>query len=464
LKPTPQLLTWIPPFVVGLSAAVAGELAVGLLLYSSPGFLPALTLILAVLLGSLALGLWTAPPVTSEAYGESLRRRWLLALVAYAGGSAVSGAWSVQRGLAGDALSRGVGLALLAALPLYACGALLGAMPSRRWPWTRIVPVGACAMAGAALGAMLAGYVLVSFLLPVSIYAFCLVLLSGGALVHGIVLTGAGERRTLMAVLSPFGRVRVEEWSWGKKARAVRVVLENERVRGAEDADGWPARRWESAALDLASRTISTSEPQSVLVLGGGIFTLARQLLGRHENVRVDVAERNPAILLAGAEHFGVPAEHPRLRIVKRGPVTSLELCPGPYVVTLVDGAGLPSIDPVPLPGRSWLAELRDRSTERGIVMVGGIDRGPAHGLPLERLMSEGGSLFPTLAVYGARSEPGPISRPPIMDDPSVRPGELLLVFSPDAGADFPADLKGLALESVQRTAVSEPVDIGSLR
>jgi hypothetical protein len=54
--------------------------------------------------------------------------------------------------------------------------------------------------------------------------------------------------------------------------------------------------------------------------------------------------------------------------------------------------------------------------------------------------------------------------RPAVLDDPPAKPGELLLVFSPDALADFPAELKGLALESVQHTAVSEPVDIGSLR
>jgi hypothetical protein len=256
VKASSPLVTWIPPFVVGLSAAVAGELAVGLLLYSTPGFLRALTLILAVLLGSLALGLWTSLQPSEERYTESLRRRWLLTLIAFAGGSAVSGAWSLQRGLAGDMLSRGVGLALLAALPLYACGTLLGAMPSRRWPWARRIPVGASATAGAALGTILAGYVLISWLLPVSIYAFCLVLLSGGALAHGLILTAAGERRVLLAVPSPFGRVRIEEWTWGRKVPPVRVMLENERVRGAEDVDGKPARRWEVAALDLASRTL----------------------------------------------------------------------------------------------------------------------------------------------------------------------------------------------------------------
>jgi hypothetical protein len=489
VKTASPLLTWIPPFLVGLSAAVAGELAVGLLLYSTPGFLRALTLILAVLLGSLALGLWTSLPPTEERYTESLRRRWLLTLISFAGGSAVSGAWSLQRGLAGDVISRGVGLALLAALPLYACGTLLGAMPSRRWPWARRIPVGAAATAGAAIGTVLAGYVLISWLLPVSIYAFCLVLLSAGALVHGLILTAAGERRVLLTVPSPYGRVRIEEWTWGKKVRPVRVLLENERVRGAEDAEGWPARRWEEAALDLASRSLSALRPSRngsgaasesappaiwpprseampitdgassarVLVLGGGMFTLARQVLGRHQEVAVDVTERNPAIVAVGAEHLAMTNEHPRLRIVTRDPTASLEPLTGPYQVTLVDGTGLPFGDPVPLPGPSWLEELRDRTAEGGIVMLGGIERGRAAGLPLEQLLADGRTLFPSVALYTARSEPGPVTRPAPGSEKNARPGELLLVFSPDPAADFPADLERLSLESVQRSSQGTP-------
>jgi hypothetical protein len=536
VKSASSLVTWIPPFVVGLSAAVAGELAVGLLLYATPGFLRALTLILAVLLGSLALGLWTSLPPSEERYTESLRRRWLLTLISYAGGSAVSGAWSLQRGLSEDMLSRGAGLALLAALPLYASGALLGAMPSRRWPWARRIPVGASATAGACVGTVLAGYVLISWLLPVSIYAFCLVLLSAGALIHGLILTAAGERRVLLTVPSPYGRVRVEEWTWGKRVRPVRVLLENERVRGAEDAEGWPARRWEEAALDLATRSLTNvggasmngsgppaaegsvsaaaddsagasaeasagdgagaaptmplepsapcvpdessgsteaatsdesstpseapssppahgSAPARVLVLGGGMFTLARQVLDRHDYVTVDATERNPAIVAVGAEHLALPS-NPRLRIVDTDPLASLEPLSGPYRVTLVDGTGLPFGAPVPLPGQSWLKGLRALTADEGIVMLGGIERVAATGLPLEQLLADGGTLFPAVALYTARTEPGPVTRPAVGEAPA-RQGELLLVFSPDPGADFPADVRGLTLESVQRTVAA---------
>jgi hypothetical protein len=71
-------------------------------------------------------------------------------------------------------------------------------------------------------------------------------------------------------------------------------------------------------------------------------------------------------------------------------------------------------------------------------------------------LLSDGGSLFPSVALYSARTEPGPVTRP-TAGEAAARHGEVLLVFSPDAAADFPGDLGGLALESVQRTGTAEP-------
>jgi len=240
---TPEPPSWTPAFIVGIAAAVAGELSVGLLLYVTPGFLPVLTLILTVLLGSLALGLWTAPKSSDQRLIESIRRRWMLALLAFAGGAAGSGAWTVQGGLAEAGVSRGVGLALLAAFPLYAGGALLGAMARPIRPGAPAAPIGVAAVAGAALGTILTGNVLVGMLVPVSIYAFCLVLLSGGALLHGRILAAEGERHRIAAMPSAFGEVRVEEWSWGRERPAERVLLENGRIVGAEDLERRPVRR-----------------------------------------------------------------------------------------------------------------------------------------------------------------------------------------------------------------------------
>jgi hypothetical protein len=187
---------------------------------------------------------------------ERLRRRWMLVMFSFAGGSAVSGVWSVQGGLAASATTQGLGLGLLAALPLYSCGALLGGMSAPRLSHVR-GPVGSAAAAGAALGTILAGYVLAALLLPLSIYAFCLVLLSGAAVVHGWVISAEGERKVLFRAASPYGNVAVEEWSWGK-GRREKVLTENGRVRGVEDAQGQPLRRWEKAALEVLGSLASS--------------------------------------------------------------------------------------------------------------------------------------------------------------------------------------------------------------
>lgn len=176
----------VPPFLVGSAAAVAGEVAAGLLLYSGAGFLQALTLVLATLLGALALGLWSAPTPPPEAPVEAARRRWLLTLVAFAVAGVTSGAWSLLGGLTSGAVARGLGLALLAALPLYAAGGLLGTMAALRPHGIR--GPGAAAAAGAAVGAVFTGFLLVRTVAPLAMYVYCLLALSAGALLHGGVL------------------------------------------------------------------------------------------------------------------------------------------------------------------------------------------------------------------------------------------------------------------------------------
>ena len=459
-------LNWIPPFAVGLSAAIAAEVAVGLLLYVTPGFLRALTLILAVLLSSLALGLWTAPH-SDEALTERLRRRWLLVLFAFAGGSAVAGVWSVRGGLSESSTMQGIGLALLAALPLYSCGALLGGMSAPRLSHVR-GPVGSSAAAGAALGTVLAGYVLAAVLHPVSIYAFCLVLLSGAAIVHGAVIAAEGERKRLGSVPSAYGQVRVEEWSWGKNRRE-KVLIENGRVRGLEVANGEPGRKWEKAALEILAGIAapvprvpampdSGETPPAVLILGGGALTLARLLEARGE-VGVEVVERNPVVLDAARTHFAAPENGPRLIVRVEDPRSAVEGCPGRYVAIVVDSSALAPQDPLAFADASELDALRRCMTAEGLLLVGGIERDAAHGVPLDRLLSEAKRVFPTAALFVAeRSKRAPV----VSHAPSA---ELMLALSPDPDAVFPSLAGGLELEAVSRRQdpAPQPADVGEL-
>lgn len=170
---------WVPPFLLGLAIAVVVESGLGLLLFVSPGLLAALTVILAVAFGSLGLGLAVRP--SGPAVPGRVRWRWLLAVGALMIAGMTSLGWSFQGGPPATGLTRGLHLAGLIALPLYALGASLA---------TVIDPDDAPRSgAAAALGGMAGVIVLAALLLPrfepVSGYLFCILCVSTAALVRG---------------------------------------------------------------------------------------------------------------------------------------------------------------------------------------------------------------------------------------------------------------------------------------
>ncbi len=176
----------VPPAVVGVVALGAAELSLSLLLYARPGFLRALTVLLAVQLASLAVGLATAPARNQD--GEwttdaalALRWRWLLAVVALGVSSVAAGGWSLLGGLEGSSAQRGVAVAALASLPLLTLGGVLGGL-SARSPQVR---VGAWAAAGGAVGATALGAGLLTRLLPASMLLGSTILISVAALIDG---------------------------------------------------------------------------------------------------------------------------------------------------------------------------------------------------------------------------------------------------------------------------------------
>ena len=54
-------LEWVPPLLVGASAAIAAEVALSLLLYGGPGLVRSLTTVLGVEGFAFAAGLWSSP-------------------------------------------------------------------------------------------------------------------------------------------------------------------------------------------------------------------------------------------------------------------------------------------------------------------------------------------------------------------------------------------------------------------
>jgi hypothetical protein len=173
-------LVWVPPFIAGAVAATAAELAAGLLLYSALGFLRALTVVLAVEMGAFGLGLWSAAG-TRAGSEEQARRAWLFCLVAYSAAAALTAAWRLLGDLGANALTQGLGLALLGGLPMFAVAALLGSLGSGASGRS----VGSSAAMGASAGLLVTGFLLVPALEPSSILLVCVIALSGGALLHG---------------------------------------------------------------------------------------------------------------------------------------------------------------------------------------------------------------------------------------------------------------------------------------
>jgi hypothetical protein len=159
---------WSPPFFLGLGCAVAAEMAHGLLLYSTEGFLEALTIVLAVQFGAFGIGVATRP--ASDA--RSRTWRWLIG----AGGLAVAGVaafvWSIANGVAEVPGARGTTLVVFGALPMYGFGLVFGGLRThlrgddgRMWPG-RHRAAAAPAFTGAALGVVLVGVLLLPRLTP----------------------------------------------------------------------------------------------------------------------------------------------------------------------------------------------------------------------------------------------------------------------------------------------------------
>ncbi len=181
-------LGWAPAFVAGFAAGASGTVAVALLLYSGEGLLRSLTLIVAIELGAFGLGLGMSgrPREWSHAV-ESLRRRWLSALVAFLAAAGYALAWVLFTGFGASPMTQALGLALLAGFPLYACGRLLRAISTVRM-MAGPTGDGALGALGAAAGVLVTGLGALSGIGVPSFVFFLLVILSGAALLQGWVL------------------------------------------------------------------------------------------------------------------------------------------------------------------------------------------------------------------------------------------------------------------------------------
>lgn len=357
-------LEWLPPLLVGASAAVVAEVAMSMLLYGGVGFVRSLTTVLAVEGLAFAGGLWSSPTITSDLV-DRLRRRWLLCLVAFVGAVLFGTAWTVFPVLGEGRWGQGGGLAFLAGVPLYAAGSVLGGMSvlASSDPGERLAAPGAAAAAGAALGFVLTGFFLPRVPVPASLLVACLVMLSLGGMIYGAVLAARTEIRPLASRPGRGPEVRVEERRIPAEGVAVRELHEGAFLRRSMSLGDEATVPWDvSAARALMPRAEGDegSGPWRVLLVGGGASSVPRTVLREHPKGSVEVFERTPAVVELGREHFDTEltvgdGERSSVRVGSLD--DALIGCDGSYDLIMVDSAALAPIGGIT--GLSTMARRR---------------------------------------------------------------------------------------------------------
>jgi len=382
--------------------AGAAEMSAGLLLYSEEGFLPALTLILTVETGALALGLWSGSVSGHPEAVESLRRRWLFALVTFAIAAAFSTGLTFLGQIFTGGIGQGLGLAFLGGLPLFALGCLLGGMTGSTE--SSVGRVGLPAVVGVAVGFLLTGGFLLPNMAPYTLYLLCLTALSGGALLHGWVLDARISTQVVEDEWTPRGLVRVEDRVRAGGGEGVRVILEGGRLRGAETTEGSSGRAWENGVL--AALEGEAGDPSPVLYLGGGSGTLARDLLGAFPGLQLLVVEGTEALVSLARKHFQPVERWGEVQVRVGEPWRVLNELEGPFALVLLDSGFLPSLGPLPDIGEDRWAALASLAGSQGRVVLGGLSSRERMGeAPLEGLLGSAAPHFARVVHYEGEEE-----------------------------------------------------------
>ena len=366
-------LEWLPPVLVGASVAVAAEVALSVLLYGGTGFVRSLTTILAVQGIAFGGGLWSAP-IADEDLIDRLRRRWIFCLFAFLGAAAFGAAWTLVPSLGEGRAGQGLGLAILAGLPLCAAGAVLGGMSvvASTDPGGRLAGPGPASAVGAALGFVLTGFLLPRAPMPSSLLVGCLVLLSLGGMVYGGVLAYRTEIRLLARRPVWGGEVVVEDRRISADEVAVRELREGPYVRRTQMLDAgrelpWDVAAWRSVMPDF-------ERPFRVLMLGAGASPAAHAILREHPLASVHVLERSAAVVELGREYFATDlrvGDEGRLRVEVGNLDDLVAGLDAPYDLVLVDTNALRPLGGVMGLSMATLDRLRAVTRPSGEVRIG---------------------------------------------------------------------------------------------
>jgi len=374
-------LEWLPPLLVGASAAVAAEVAMGVLLYGGAGFVRSLTMILTIEGFAFAAGLWSAPDENGDLI-ERLRRRWLLCLAAFLTAAVFGTMWSLEM-IGGGRWAQGAGLAILAGLPLYATGGVLGgiAVVAQSDAGGRMSGPGTAAAAGAALGFVLTGFLLPSAPMPASLLVACLVMLSLGGMVFGGVLGSRTDIDEVAHRSSRGGDVRVLTRRRSADDLASLELREGGHIRRGLPLDGAPLLPWDVACIRELLPDLDA--PFRVVMIGAGASSAPQAMVREHPLATVEVLERTGAVVELGRDHFGTGlaiARGDRLT-VRAGNLEDLVAgLVDSYDVLTVDTAALAPFGGVSGLSKAAMVRLRNGLTSGGLIVWGPMPTEP--GLP----------------------------------------------------------------------------------
>ncbi|HEX6134323.1 MAG TPA: SDR family oxidoreductase [Longimicrobiales bacterium] len=199
----------IAALAAGVTLGAATSAGTALLLYTGQGFLRAAGLLVSSMLMAVAAGLWAGAP--EPATRSSARARWATLSIALIAGGIFSGLWNAREALRGHALGGALAVLLILALPAYTAGSLLAALHARNRRDRGGGAVATGAIAGSAVGILLATTLLIQALAPYAIYFGAAILVSAASLLdrrratmypasgdtamidHVVIVTGVGD-------------------------------------------------------------------------------------------------------------------------------------------------------------------------------------------------------------------------------------------------------------------------------
>jgi len=357
------------------------------------------TALIGIIMASLALGYWWGGRLAD-------RRRDYRLLAAILAGAAC---WivaialgkeivlsSIAGGISDTRLAACVSTVLLFGLPsflLAAVGPYVIRMQIQELDDSGAIigRLNAASTGGSIVGTFLAGFVLLAWMghfkiligLAALLFATSAACFFGsrtkaGAAAALALLLGTGAAQSLEAprpagawldIDSHYERIQVAETREPESGRPVRIVFTD--IYGAQA--GVYLDRPDEVLLDYQRffRIVHHFAPnaRSMLTIGGGIGTVAKDFLRTVPDGRVDVVEIDPAYITLAREHFGL-GDDPRMRIFNEDGRTFVRDAEDRYDAVILDAFGSAGSVPYQLTTEEFVAMVHARMNEGAVMAV----------------------------------------------------------------------------------------------